>query len=82
MTPPLYNSRIIDTFLKLVKARYNYIDINALLNSAGMKAYEVADQGCWFTQEQVDRFHEKLVELTRNEHIAREAGRYAASPET
>lgn len=82
MTPPLYNSRIIDTFLKLVKARYNYIEINALLNSAGMKAYEVADQGCWFTQEQVDRFHEKLVELTRNEHIAREAGRYAASPET
>jgi signal transduction histidine kinase/ActR/RegA family two-component response regulator len=82
MNPLLYNSLIIDTFLRLIKARYNFIDINDLLSSAGMKAYEIADQGCWFTQEQVDRFYEKLVQLTGNEHIAREAGRYAASPET
>ena len=82
MNTHLYNSLIIDTFLRLIQARYNFIDINDLLKSAGMKSYEIADQGCWFTQEQVDRFHEKLVQLTGNEHIAREAGRYAASPET
>jgi HD-GYP domain-containing protein (c-di-GMP phosphodiesterase class II)/Tfp pilus assembly protein PilZ len=46
-----------------------------------MKAYEVADQGHWFTQEQVDRFYEKLVQMSGNEHIAREAGNYAASPD-
>jgi HD-GYP domain-containing protein (c-di-GMP phosphodiesterase class II)/Tfp pilus assembly protein PilZ len=46
-----------------------------------MKPYEVADQGHWFTQEQVDLFYKKLVKVTRNENIAREAGRYAASPE-
>ena len=82
MNPHLYNSLIIGTFLRLIQARYNFVDINALLKSAGVKAYEVADQGCWFTQDQVDRFHEKLVQVTGNEHIAREAGRYAASPET
>ena len=46
-----------------------------------MTAYEVADEGHWFTQEQIDRFHEKLSFLTSNASIAREAGRYAASPD-
>ena len=46
-----------------------------------MKPYEVADQGHWFTQEQVDRFYVRLVNVTKNENIAREAGRYAASPD-
>jgi len=81
MSTPLYNSRIIDTYIKLVKSRYSFININTLLKSADMKTYEVADQGHWFTQDQVDRFYEKLVQMSGNEHIAREAGRYAASPE-
>ena len=82
MSAPLYNSRIIDTYIRLIKSRYSFININSLLASADMKAYEVADQGHWFTQEQVDRFFERLVQFSGNEHIAREAGRYAASPET
>jgi two-component system, NtrC family, C4-dicarboxylate transport sensor histidine kinase DctB len=77
----LYNSRIINSFILLVKHRYGYVDISELLNYAGMKEYEVADQAHWFTQEQVDRFYEKLVQATGNPRIAREAGRYAASPD-
>jgi HD-GYP domain-containing protein (c-di-GMP phosphodiesterase class II) len=77
----LYNSRIIDTYIKLIRRKYNFIDINAILDYAEMKTYEVADQGHWFTQKQVDLFYEKLVKVTENKHIAREAGRYAASPE-
>jgi HD-GYP domain-containing protein (c-di-GMP phosphodiesterase class II) len=46
-----------------------------------MTAHEVADEGHWFTQDQIDRFHEKLSFLTSNASIAREAGRYAASPD-
>jgi HD-GYP domain-containing protein (c-di-GMP phosphodiesterase class II) len=78
---PLYNSRIIDTYIKLIKTKYSYVNIGELLSYANMKPYEVADQGHWFTQEQVDLFYERLVKLTKNEHIAREAGRYAASPD-
>jgi HD-GYP domain-containing protein (c-di-GMP phosphodiesterase class II) len=77
----LYNSRIVDTYIKLIKRRYSYINIGELLASAGIKPYEVADQGHWFTQEQINLFHEQLKKLTGNEDIAREAGRYAASPE-
>jgi len=78
---PLYNSRIINSFLLLIKQKYSYVDISELLSYAGMKEYEVADQAHWFTQDQVDRFYEKLLQLTGNPKIAREAGRYAASPD-
>src|SRR4030067_926698 len=78
---PLYNSRIIDTYIKLIKRNYSYINVGELLNYAGMEPYQVTDEGHWFTPEHVDLFYERLVKLTGNKNIAREAGRYAASPE-
>ena len=77
----LYNSRIVDNYIKLIKKKYSYVDVNSLLSYAKMTPYEVADEGHWFTQKQVNLFQEKLSQLTQNENIAREAGRYAASPD-
>ena len=79
---PLYNSRIIHSYVQLVKKRYPDVNVKTLLKEAGMKPHEVDDQGHWFTQHQIDLFYEKLVALTGNENIAREAGRFSASPET
>jgi two-component system, NtrC family, C4-dicarboxylate transport sensor histidine kinase DctB len=78
---PLYNSRIINSFILLIKHKYGYVNISELLSYAGMKEYEVADQAHWFKQDQVDRFYDRLVQMTGNPKIAREAGRYAASPD-
>ena len=78
---PLYNSRIINSFILLIKQRYSYVNVAELLDYAGMKEYEVADQAHWFRQDQVERFYERLVQVTGNPKIAREAGRYAASPD-
>jgi two-component system C4-dicarboxylate transport sensor histidine kinase DctB len=78
---PLYNSRIINSYILLIKQRYSYVNLSELLEYAGMKEYEVADQAHWFRQDQVERFYDKLVQVTGNEKIAREAGRYAASPD-
>ncbi|GFO53753.1 histidine kinase [Geomonas sp. Red276] len=75
---PLYNSRIFDSFLKLVQDRYPRVDTGELLAYAGMQDHEVADPGHWFTQTQADLFYEKLVVMSGNRGIAREAGRYAA----
>jgi HD-GYP domain-containing protein (c-di-GMP phosphodiesterase class II) len=80
-SPALYNSRIVDTYIKLIKNKYSYVNLGELLSYAGMKLYEIEDQGHWFTQEQVNRFQEKLRELTGNKNIAREAGRYSTSPD-
>ncbi|MFH2115124.1 MAG: HD domain-containing phosphohydrolase [Spirochaetota bacterium] len=76
----LYSSKIISTFIKLVKDKYAYVNIQDLLTVAGMEAYQVEDEDHWFSQGQVDRFYEVLVDATGNPHMAREAGRYAASP--
>lgn len=77
--PRLYNSRILDCYIKLLKKKYKDVNINELLSCAKIKPYEIADQGHWFTQEHVELFYKTIVQLTDNKNIAREAGRYAAS---
>lgn len=77
----LYNSRIIDNYIRLLERKYPQIKVADLLDHASMTPYEVADEGHWFTQDQVDRFYERLAFLTSNPSLAREAGRYAASPD-
>ncbi len=78
---PLYNSRIVDTYIKLLQRKYSFVDVDEVLEYAGMKPYQVADQGHWFSQNQIDRFHAILSQKTGNKEISREAGRYTASPE-
>jgi HD-GYP domain-containing protein (c-di-GMP phosphodiesterase class II) len=78
---PLYNSRIIDTFIKLIRSKYPFLNVGELLEMAEMQPYEVADQGHWFTQAQVNAFYERACRVAGNPNLAREAGRYAASPE-
>ncbi|UFS70355.1 response regulator [Geomonas sp. RF6] len=77
----LYNSRIINTYVKFVKRKYPHVDVKEALSSADIKPYEVSDQGHWFTQEQVNAFHKSLTKLTDNPDIARDAGRFSASGE-
>jgi len=78
---PLYSSRLIENYVRLLRKKYSDVNVDDLLQYAGMEPYEVADQGSWFSQKQINRFHEKLSETTGYESIAREAGRLAASPE-
>ena len=77
-----YNSRIVQVYLKLIELRYPGTDVHEVLDYAGMKLYEVSDEGHWFSQEQVDRFYEKIVQVTGNLTIAREAGRFTSAHET
>ncbi|MFW6147254.1 MAG: ATP-binding protein [Thermodesulfobacteriota bacterium] len=76
---PLYNSRSIKNYLEFLEKNYPDTDVNALLKYGGMARYEVDDPAHWFTQHQVNRFHDKLSEMTGDENICRAAGRYAAT---
>ncbi|MFP4573800.1 MAG: hypothetical protein ACLFNW_12610 [Desulfobacterales bacterium] len=79
---PLYNSRIIKTYIQYVRKKYPHVNISDSLAEAGITLYEADDQGHWFSLDQVDRFYEQLVIATGNKHLARDAGRYASLPET
>jgi diguanylate cyclase (GGDEF)-like protein/PAS domain S-box-containing protein len=76
---PLYNSKIILTYVRFAERRCAGVNMNEVLAYAGIETYQLGDEDHWFTQTQVDLFQEKLVELTGNRDIAREAGRDAAS---
>jgi class 3 adenylate cyclase len=76
---PLYNSRLIKNYIVYVKEFYPEVEIDPILNYAYITKYELDDQGHWFSQWQVDRFHECLSKETRNPNLSREVGRYMAS---
>ncbi|MFQ5888198.1 MAG: GAF domain-containing protein, partial [Candidatus Hydrothermarchaeales archaeon] len=76
---PLYNSRVIKNYVEYIKKFHPDVDINSVLSYAWIRTYELEDQGHWFSQWQVDRFHELLRKKTADPNISRKVGRYAAS---
>ena len=70
---PLYSSRITNTYVEYLQKFYPDIKIDTILEYSGMTRYEVEDPGHWFTQTQVDRFHEHAVKESGNPDIARAA---------
>ncbi len=77
---PLYNSIIIKTYIEFLEQNYPDLDINKLLDYSAIATHELEDRGHWLTQKQVNRFQEYVQLVTANPNIAREAGRYIASP--
>ena len=78
---PLYNSRLTKNYTDYLAKYYPEVDIKSLLDYAEMTRSELEDGGHYFSQRQINRFHESLTQKTENPKIAREVGRYTASSE-
>jgi len=78
---PLYNSRITKTYVNYLAKYHPAIDIDEVLALSGIEKYQIEDPAHWFTQEEVDRFHEILTKKTGDNQISRKVGRYTASSE-
>ena len=76
---PLYNSRIISSYIEYLAKFHPDLDIQTILKECDITIYEVQDEGNWFTQKQVDAFYNVLMKETQDSSIARKAGRYIAS---
>jgi|GEM_PF-2138292 len=70
----IYSSRILKSYIRYLKNAYTGIDTKAILDHAEISEFALNDQGCWFNQEQADRFQHKAEELTQNPDIAFDAG--------
>jgi len=79
---PLYNSRIVQNYVRLIQKRYPQVDVAEVLRFAEMELFQVEDVGHWFSQKQINRFHARLKDFTGNRDIAREAGAFSSSPES
>lgn len=73
-----YNSRILKIFLEYLLSHHPDINQDSVLKEAGIEKYMIDDPSHWFSQEQVDRFHDVMVKWTKDPQIARKAGRYAS----
>ena len=76
---PLYNSRIIKSYVEYLSKYFPNIDIAPLLKYANIETYQVDDEGHWLTQDQNDRFQQILVQTIKDPDIARKVGRFSAS---
>jgi len=75
--PHLYNSRITKVYVDYLSRFYPDVNMDDVLERAGMTRYQVEDPAHWFTQDHVDRFHDAVTQATGDPYISREAGRYS-----
>ncbi|MDY6823367.1 MAG: ATP-binding protein [Thermodesulfobacteriota bacterium] len=80
-TTPLYNSRIVRNYTEYLEKYYQDVDIEAVLKQGGISQPELNDHGHWFSQSQVDHFHEVIHRETNDPDLPRKVGRYYASSE-
>jgi PAS domain S-box-containing protein len=73
---PLYNTRIIKSFIEYLSKYHPQIDLIPILNFAGITTFQLEDEGHYLTQSQVDRFYEILVKTAGDPGIARKVGHY------
>lgn len=78
----LYNSFLIDPYIRLIKKRYPHVDVEEVLAYAGIMPWEAADESHWLTQEQINLFTRRATEMTGNKHLAKEAGQYVFNLES
>ena len=78
---PLYNSRLIKNYVEYIKKFHPDLDLQDILHYSWIRTYELEDQGHWFSQWQVDRFHERLSQKTGDSKISRKVGQFAATSE-
>ena len=55
---PLYNIRIIRSYIDFIERHYPHIDVDKILNYAGISRLQYNDYGFWYSQRVVNRFQE------------------------
>ena len=73
---PLYNIQIIRNHVNFIKEKFPQINIESLLNYAGITKLQFNDLGYWCSQRQINKLNEILTKETGNIDISRETGRY------
>ena len=74
---PLYSSRLIKNYVEYLNEHHPEVNIDALLNYAGITTYQLEDGGHWFSQRQIDLFHEGMTQQTKDPDIPKNVGRNA-----
>ena len=80
--PLIYNSMILENYLRMIKTRYPEIDIDQILKKIKIEPWEIADPAQWMTQQQYDALYYEFnrhFSQGRGISLAREAGRFGCA---
>jgi PAS domain S-box-containing protein len=73
----LYNSRITKNYAEYISQYLPELNMQPILDYAGITSYQLEDEGHFLTQTQIDRFHDILIKTTEDPNIARKVGQHA-----
>ncbi len=74
---PQYNSGILGNYIDYIQSQNIDVDIDKLLSCCGITRFELNDESHFFSQAQVNVFHECLNEQLSDPDIAYKVGRHA-----
>ena len=74
---PLYNSGILGNYVNYIQSQKLDLDIDELLNCSGITRFDLNDEGHFFTQRQINTFHQCLNERLSDPDIAYKVGQHA-----
>jgi hypothetical protein len=72
--------RLTKTYIQYVRRYYPDVEIDSVLRQAGITPYQIEDPAHWFTQAEVDGFHEALTQHTGDSDISRKPGALRCPP--
>jgi PAS domain S-box-containing protein len=78
----LYNSRLVKNYLEYLQQAYSDLDTDELLAYSRIPRSEVEDPGHWLTQDQINRFHDYIVQKIQNPDFPRQAAHFALLSKT
>ncbi|MCX5844581.1 MAG: hypothetical protein NT022_12710, partial [Deltaproteobacteria bacterium] len=67
------------SYVEYINKYHPEINILPILDNAGITTYQLEDRGHWFTQKQVDRFQEILINTLGDPDISRKVGQFTCS---
>jgi PAS domain S-box-containing protein len=74
---PLYNSGILGNYIHYLQSRQPDVDIDALLRCCEITRFDLNDEGHFFSQQQINAFHQCLDERVSDPDLAYKVGLHA-----
>ena len=74
---PLYNSGILGNYINYLESHHADVDIDELLCCSALTRFDINDEGHFFTQTQINCFHDCLAERLDDAEISYKVGQYA-----
>jgi len=72
----LYNSILSKMYILYLEKHYPEVNVHDILKDAGLDEASINDPSHWFTQKEVNRFHDAIIEYSEGKNIPYYTGKF------